>query len=123
MVELLASRFARLDRAIDNLSACRHVEFGSVALEHVSARARDGAGRDEQARAWNIALLDGLLDAYVAVASAFGLNVAQGSEALLQRAPSGNCGSRRAQGERGLQGVYGVASLCAVFAPQVKVRV
>src|SRR5256885_514568 len=60
MVELLARRFAGLDWAVDDLCSLRHDQFGRVAFEVVSARRRDGARRDEQARPGNVTALDGL---------------------------------------------------------------
>src|SRR5260370_24059199 len=85
VIELLPRRLARLDRAVDNLYAFRHLEFGSIAFQRIAARGRDGASRDQQARSRNIALVDGLPDAHVAIAGAFGLYISQGREALLQR--------------------------------------
>ena len=66
---------------------------------------------DEQARAGNVSALDRLLDADVAVAGAFGLDIAQRGEALLQRAARGDRGARRAERQRGIQDVGVVSAL------------
>src|ERR1700733_9349945 len=90
MVELLPRRLPRLDRAVDNLRAFGHVEFRSIAFERITARGRNGAGRDEQSWPRNIALIDGLFDAHITVAGAFGFYVAQRRETLFQCSPRRN---------------------------------
>ena len=68
-------------------------------------------------------MLDGLLDAHIAITGAFGLYVAQRGEALLQRPPRRNRGPRCAQRERGVQDVGVVSPLRGIFALQENVRV
>src|ERR1022692_1360330 len=123
MVELLPCRLARFYRAIHNLGSLGHVELGSIAFQRITACGRYGAGRDEQARPWNIASLDGLLYAHIAITGAFSLHVAQGSETLLQRPPRRYRGPRRTQGERGVQDVGIVSTLRGIFALQKDVSV
>ena len=121
VIELFARRLARLDRAIDDLRAFGHVEFRRIAFEVVAAGGGDGAGDDEQPRPGNVSAFDRLLDSDVAVARAFGLQIAQRGETLLQRAPRRNRGPRRAKGQRIFQDVGVVASLRRVFSLQENV--
>src|SRR5438105_11106515 len=86
LLELLAGRLARLDRAVDELRSLGHVDLGSISLQRIAAGSGDGAGRGEDARAGDVAAVDRLLDSDVAIAGALGLDVAAGGEALLQRA-------------------------------------
>src|SRR5882724_4986482 len=86
VLELLARGLTRLDRAIDQLSSFWDVDFWRIALERVTTGRGDGAGDDEQARAGDDALVHGLLDTNVAIACAFGFQIAQGGEALIERA-------------------------------------
>jgi len=51
VIELFASGFAGLHRAVDDLRAFGHVEFGREVLQVVAASAGDGAGGAKQARA------------------------------------------------------------------------
>src|SRR5208283_4024514 len=85
VIELLPRRLPRLNRAVDNLRAFGHVELWSIALERITARGRNGAGRDKQSWPRNIALIDGLLDAYITIARAFGFDIPQRREPLIQR--------------------------------------
>ncbi len=78
---------------------------------------------DEQPRPGNVAAFDRLLDSHVAVARAFGLDIAQRGEALLQRAPSRDRGPRRAQGQRIFQDVGVIAALRRIFSLQEDVGV
>ena len=71
---------------------------------------------DKQARPGNVSALDGFLDADVAIARAFGFEIAQRGETLLQRAPHGNRGPGGAQRQRILQDV-GVVSALAGSSP------
>ena len=118
VVKLFARRLARLHRPVDNLRALGHDELGSVALEVIAAGGGDGAGGHKQPRAGDVAAFDGLLDAHVAIARAFGLDVAQRGKALLQRPPGGNRGPRRPQGQRIFQDVGVIAALRRVFSLQ-----
>src|SRR5215471_3955956 len=101
VAQLLASCLARLYGTIDQLRAGGHVEFGSVILQVVSTSRGDRARGDEQARPWNGAFLDGLLDFYIAVARAFSLQVAQSGESLLQGTPRRVGGAGRAERDSG----------------------
>src|SRR5438132_8554448 len=96
VIELLARGLARFDRTVDQLRALRHRDLRRVSLQVVAACGGDGARGGEDARAGNASLIDGLLDADVAVARALGLDVADGRESLLQRAPRRDGGPRRA---------------------------
>src|SRR5207302_8624010 len=93
--ELLASGFARLDRAVNNLHAFGQnvLDLRSVAFQGISASGGNGAPGAEDARTGNIAFFNRLLDSQIAVAGAFGFQVAESSEALLKRATGGNRGA------------------------------
>ena len=78
---------------------------------------------DKESRAGNVALFDGLLDADVAVARAFGFNIAQGGEPLLQGAARGDCGPRRAQSQGSMKNIGVVSALVRVFSLQKDVGV
>src|SRR5579871_3985537 len=80
VVELFAGSFARLDRAVDDLRAFGHVEFRRVAFEVVSARGGDRARGTEEARPGNRAFGDCFANFNVAVARAFGFDVARSEE-------------------------------------------
>src|SRR5437763_16254728 len=116
VIELFARRFAGLDGTIGDLNAFRHFEFGSVAFERIASGGGDGAGGDEQAWSWNVSEFDGLLDAHVAVTSAFSLDVAHWGEALLPGAPCRHRCAGGAQGERSVEAVGGVSALSWMFA-------
>src|SRR5580692_9108325 len=88
--QLLAGRFARFNGAVDKLRSRGHVELGRVAFERIATSRGNRASRNEEPRPGNVSALDGLFDSDVAVACAFGLEVAQRCESLLQRAPDGN---------------------------------
>src|ERR1700674_3779871 len=118
MCQLLAGGFARLDRAVDELSTRGHIKFRSVSLKLIASSRGDGASRDEQSRPGDVSALDGLFDADVAIARAFRLHVAQGGESLLQRAPRGNRGSGRTKRQRILQNVDVVSALCGLLTLQ-----
>src|SRR3954451_19371233 len=109
VLELLARGFARLDRAVDDLDALRNRDLRRVSLQVVAAGGRDAARGREDARAGNASLIDGLLDADVAVPRALGLDVADGRESLIQRALRRNGGARGAIRERILQQLRVVA--------------
>src|SRR5579863_3567081 len=123
MVELLPRRLAGLNRAVHYLGAFGHIKLWGVAFERITACRGYGASRDEQARAWNIALFNGHLDADIAVTSALGFDVAQCGEALFQRTPGGNGGPCGAQCERRIQNVDIVPALRGILALQEDVRV
>src|SRR5690242_16278776 len=96
VIELLARRFARFDRAVDELCALGNDDLRRVALEVVAAGGGDGARGGENARAGDALFVDGLLDADVAVAGALRFDIANGGESLLQRAMRGDGRPRRA---------------------------
>ena len=123
VVELLARRFARLDRTVDDLHAFRHFDLRRVAFKRISAGGRNCARRNKHPRPGNISALDGHLDADIAIARTFGLHVAHGREALFERAPRRNRGSRRAKGQRILQQLNVVSALGWDFPLQKDVRV
>src|SRR5580693_7042207 len=87
MGQLLASSLTRFNRAINELSARGHIKLGCVTLERIAASRGNCAGRNEEPRPGNVSTLDGFFDADIAVACAFGLQVAQRGESLLQRTP------------------------------------
>src|SRR5205807_4822541 len=103
VIELLARGLARFDRTVDQLRAFRHRDLRRVSLQVVAAGGGDGARGSEDSRAGNASLIDGLLDADVAVSRTLGLDVADGGESLLQRAARRNGGPRRRLAERVLQ--------------------
>ena len=70
----------------------------------------------------NASLIDGLLDADVAVSRALGLDVADGRESLLQRSSGGDGGPRRAKREAVLQQLRVVAAFGRILALQKDVR-
>src|SRR5207302_4038749 len=123
MIELLARGLARLDRTVDQLRAFRHSDLRRVSLQVVAAGGGDGARGGEDARSGNASLVDGLLDADVAVSRTLGLDVADGGESLLQRAARRNGGPRRAIRERILQQLHVITTLGRVFTLQKNVRV
>src|SRR2546427_6249682 len=123
MTELFACRFARFDRAVDDLHAFGHLQFGSVVLQGISTGSGNSERGDKKARPGKVAALDCLLDAHVAVARTFGLHVTQRSETLLQRPPHRNRGPRSAQGQRVLQDICIIAALRRVFSLQEDVGV
>ncbi len=123
VIELLAGGFAGLDWAVDDLHAFRHVEFGCVAFEVVSAGRGDAARGAEEARAGNGAFGDGFLDFDVAVAGAFGFEIAQSCKTLFESAAAGEGGAGCAEGDAGLEDVGVVAAFGWVFAPEKDVGV
>jgi hypothetical protein len=123
VIQLLARGLPRLHRAVHDLRPLGHVHLGRVVLQGVAARGRDRARDHEQPRPRDVALVDGLLDADVAVARAFRLHVAQGREPLLQGAAGGHRGPRGAEGEGLLEELGVVAALRRVLALQEEVRV
>src|SRR5262249_4645009 len=98
-------------------------DLRGVALEVVAAGGGDRARGDEQARPRNVALVDRLLDADVAVAGALGLDVADRGEALLERAPHGEHRARGAVGGRVYEELSVVAAGGGPLALQEDVRV
>ena len=122
VIELLARRFARFDRTIDQLRTFRHFDLRRITLEVVAAGRRNRARDDEHAWAGNLTFVDGLLDADVAVAGAFRFDVANRREALLERASRGNGGARGAIRERILQKLNVVSAFGRVFALKKDVR-
>ena len=121
--ELLARGLAGLDGAVDQLRPFGHVELGRVALQRIAAGRRDRARRDEHPRPRDVAALDRLLDADVAVAGAFGLDVADRREALLEGPARGHGRPGGAQRQPLLQELGVVASLGGHLALQENVRV
>src|SRR5258708_769873 len=115
VIQLLASRFACLDRAVDELGALGHVKLRRIVLERVASSGGNGTSCDEQPWPGNVATFDGLLDADVAVARAFSLYITQSGESLLQRAPRGNRRPGRAKRQRIFQNVDVVSALCRSF--------
>src|SRR5215510_12722685 len=103
MVKLLAGSLARLDWAIDELRALGDVNLRSIPFEGIATGGRNCASDDEHARTGNESTFDGLLDADVAIAGAFGLDIANGSEALFQAASRGGAGAGGAERGRILQ--------------------
>ena len=47
VVELFPRRLSGLDGTVHDLCALRHVQLGSIAFQHVTARGRDGSRRDK----------------------------------------------------------------------------
>src|ERR1700756_4576627 len=99
VIELLARRFPRFDRTVDDLSALRNGDLRRVSLEVIAAGGGDGARGGEDAWPWDAPFVDGLLDAEVAVPGALGLDIADGGESLLERTARRYGGPRRAVGE------------------------
>ena len=123
MIKLFARRFSRFDRPINNLHSLRHLQFRCIAFEVVSASGRNSTCRHKQARAGNCAFRDRLFDSDVAVACAFGFDVAQRRESLLESPAAGNGRARRSQRNTRLQNVCVVSALGRIFAPQKNMRV
>ena len=123
VIELLSRGFAGFHGPVDDLRAFGHVEFGSVAFEVVPAGGGDCAGGAEETRAGDGAFGDGFADFYVAVARAFGFDVAQRGEALVESAAAGEGGARGAECDSGFEDVGVVATFGGVFAPEEDVRV
>ena len=121
--QLLAGGLARLDGTVDELGAARHADLGRVAFEVVAAGRRDRQRRHVQARPGDVAALDRLLDADVAVARTLGLDVAQRREALRECAPGGHRRPRGAKGQRILQELDVVAAKCRILTLQEDVGV
>src|SRR5215471_16509612 len=87
VIELLARRLSCFDRTINDLSSLWDFQLGGTAFEHIAAGRGNRAGCHEQAGAWNVAAIDGLLDAHVAVAGTLGLDITQSRESLFQSPP------------------------------------
>ena len=121
--ELLARGLARLDRPVDQLGALGHVELRGVSLQRIAARGRDRSRDHEHPRPRDVAPLDRLLDADIAVAGALGLDVADGREALIERPPGRDRRARRPQGRALLQQLCVVPSLFGNLSLQEDVRV
>ena len=123
MIQLFSRGFAGLHRTIDDLRALGHVEFRRVTFQVVAAGRRNRASRAEQSRSGNRALGDGLLDFHVTVTGAFGFDIPQRGETLIQCATArvGRAGS--AQRDPSVQDVRVVAPLVWLFTPQKDVRV
>src|SRR5205823_12530688 len=96
-----------------------------VPFERISAAGGDGARRGEDPRARDEAAIHRLLDADVAVTRPFGLHVADGGESLLERAPGGDRGARRAERHSLEEELVVVAALARLLSleEQVGVRV
>ena len=92
VIELLACGLARLDRPIHDLYALGHFQFWSIAFERISAGCGNRACGNEKPRPGNVAALDRLLDAHVAIPGTLGLHVTQRGEPLLQRSTHRNRG-------------------------------
>src|SRR3981081_3295839 len=103
MVELLASRFTRLDGSIDQLCALGYRDLRGVVLQRITARGMDRTGRNKHSGARYVPFVDGLLDTDVAVSGTFGLDVPNRRETLFQCAPGSDCGTRHPEGCRELQ--------------------
>src|ERR1700751_1591619 len=73
VIELLARRAPRFDRPVDQLRPLGDDDLRRITLERVTAGRGNRACGDEHARTRDVALLDGLLDADVAITSALGL--------------------------------------------------
>jgi hypothetical protein len=123
VIELLAGRLARLDRTVDQLRPFRHFDLRSVTLEVVAAGGGDGACDHEHSRSRDASLIDGHLDSDVAIPGTLGLHVAEGGEALLQRASYGHRCARGAIGDGIFQQLNVVAPLGRIFALQKDVGV
>src|ERR1700743_888149 len=123
VIELRACGFSSFYWAVDDLYAFGHVEFRGVAFEVIATGGGDTAGSAEEARAGDGAFGDGFLDFDVAVAGAFGFEVAQGGETLIEGAAAGESGPCGAQGDAGFENVGVVAAFGGVFAPEEDVRV
>src|ERR1700723_1026311 len=121
--QLLAGGLARLDRPIDELRALGHVKLRRVAFKRIASGCGNGASGNKQPRPGNVSALESLLDSDVSVTRAFGLQVAQCSEALLQRASHGNRSPRRAQCQRILQNGDVVSALRRLLTLQEDVGV
>src|SRR5215813_8665128 len=90
MIKLLARSFTRLDRAIHDLRALWHIQFGRIAFEWISSRGGNRARGNEQPRPRNVSGFNRLLYFDIPITRAFCLEVAQCSESLLQSASHGN---------------------------------
>src|SRR5271163_654841 len=123
VIELFACSLTGLYRAVDNLHALRYFNLGRVTLQWISTGCRDRAGRDKHARTGNISAFNGHLDANVAIASAFGFHVAQGSESLFERTPHRYGCPSRAECERILEQLNVVSTFGGNFALQENVCV
>ena len=110
MIQLLARGLARLDGAVDQLCSFRHHELGRIPFQHVATGRRDRARRYEHSRARNVALVDRLFDADVAISRALGLDIANRREPLFQRTPRCHDRARCAVGGRELQQLHIVAA-------------
>src|SRR6202049_2909726 len=110
VVQLAAPCFAPLDGPIDQLRAFWHLDFGRIPLEVVAASRGDRTRRYEHARAGNVAFIDRLLDADVAVSRALGLDVTNRSEALFQRTSGGHDCARSPVGRRKLEQLHVIAA-------------
>ena len=115
MIKLLPGGFACLDWSVNNLHAFGHRQLWRVTFQGVSTGRGNRERRDEQPRAGNIPAFDRLLDPHIPVAGTFGFDVAQGSEALLQRASHRHRRPGSAEGERIFQDVGVVPALLRIF--------
>jgi hypothetical protein len=123
VVELFACGLARFHRAVDNLCAFWHLQFRRVPFQRISPSGRDRPRHHQQPRPRNVASLNRLLDADIPVTRPLGFHVAECGEALLQRPPGRDRGSRRPHRQRRGQNVSVVAALRGIFSLQKDVRV
>src|SRR5215471_3162918 len=84
--DLLAHGFAGVVRAVDYLHAMRHWNLGSITQERIGPGHVHGSRGDLHARAGNNAVVDGFLEIDVRVSCAFGLQIANGCEAVVKSA-------------------------------------
>src|SRR5882724_6922735 len=87
IVELLASRFACLDGPIDQLCTLGYGDLRGVVIQLVPASRGNRTGRNKHPGTRYVTFVDGLLDADVAIAGPFGLDIPNGRKTLLQGTP------------------------------------
>src|SRR5439155_18304269 len=95
-----------------------HFQFRSISLERIAARRRNCTSKDELPWTRNIAALDRLLNAHVAIARTLSLDIAQCGEALLQCTTRRDRSPRRTEGQWILQDVGVIPALRWVFTLQ-----
>src|ERR1700676_4115206 len=117
VLELVAGHFASFDRAVENLNPARHGKFGSITLERISAGGGDPAGGSKNAGTRNGAFFNGLLDAHVTVSRAFGFDIANRSEALIEGTARGIRGACGAKSDAGFENIGVIAAFGGIFAP------
>ena len=106
---MLAHGLSGVIRAVHELHAVRHLDLPGIAEQRIHSRGRHGARGYLHARAGHFTALDGHFHVYIGVHGAFGFEVAERGEAMVER------NARIARGEDGAVGDGLLQELRVVF--------